>query len=250
MNDKRKRSPNYPFISMLEAEKYIRKLYDFIQTKAIPLPQALDFLDLTPTSSISSRIISAMMNYKIIEDQGVYLEKKIRITSLGEKIIQINRPIIVQIRFRREAVLNDEIMKDIFETFPKPANNETLIEYLQSNWGFTDSAIEQFISVVRENYSYAKLDYDSSIKSKLIQDPENHLVDNSEAFNKIKFPGKDNLFNLEELINENFIDYRIPIDAGRRFAYLIIPYDLSSTDVEYVQQHLEMILQQLLRNRR
>ena len=249
MNEKRKRSPNYPFISMKTAETYLRSLYDARGTFSIPFPLAMNIMDLNPNSSSSTRIISAMLDYKVIEDQGIYPEKKIKISSLGEKIIRLNTT-IMSLKFRREAVLNSEIMQEIFTYFGPnlPVKNE-LESILRQKWDFIVSAAENFSVIIEENYSYAKLNFETSIAKELKYAEENPNPQESSITDNTVYKKNKQPLYLDKLLQEDFIDYRIPLEGGHDFAYLIVPYTISQNDIEYIQNHITLILSQLKKNK-
>jgi hypothetical protein len=227
------------------AERYLEVLYHKVKTIPIKLLDTFYIWRLSPNSSKSSRIISAMLNYGIIEDDGSSTDKKIRITSLGENILQIKEPVIMQISYRREAVLNDDIMLGIFLEFDKLPNDSEIEMFLSNNWDFTNSAIEQFIPIIRENYEYARLEFDTIIRDTLIKKENLRLVDSLQEETSTKYSRIKSRVNMSQLIPVKSINYRIPLDDGNRFAYLVIPDNIEEENINLLEEFLLFIVNRL-----
>lgn len=248
MTNKRKRSPSYPYISMQKGVNYLSLFYQEHTNNFVPVDLAMKTMDLTPTSSTSNRIVSSMIDYGIIEDEGVKDQKRIRVTPLGMRLLKETRDDLIR-NYRRQATLNEGMMKTAFEEWKNQLpSNVTMKSVLELDWDFTERAALRFIKVIRDNYQYAKLDTYNYLLDNNI-DYEDELYESKETRKgKVYIKGQKDP-RLEEAsseLGEDLKDYRIPLEGGKRFVFIYIPSGITSTDANFIQKHVDLLMQQLV----
>lgn len=241
MANKRKRSPSFPYIGMNEGEQYIEKFYRKQGESFASIVLAYNTIDLNPNSSTTNRIMSSLLDYGVMEDEGVKEDKTVRITGLGIQLIKENRESKVM-ELRRRIVLNDEMMSMVFEKFKQSLpREETMMSVLILDLGFTDRAAVRFIKVIRENYAYADLEnYNPLAENSNTKPPESELPFNEPEPEKEtpKDPQgkKDDLGDKEKQLME----FPIPVNGGKQFAYIMLPTILTQKDAEIIQNAAKM----------
>ena len=249
MNTKRKRSPRFPYISMQEAEQYLRMFYKNHSNSLVTIDLAYKSMNLTPTSSSSNRILSSMIDYGVLESEGSLKNKRVRITNLGERVIKETREDHLEAK-QREATLNDEMMNMMFQHWKSSLPSEdTIINVLEFEKGFTDRAAIRFAKVIQENYQYAKLDtYDYLYEEddELSRDVEGqHTSQYNDSEREIHNSGQHSKPS-RPISEDGLNDYRIPLTGGKRFAFLHVPSGLSHKDAEYIKKHVDLLMLQLV----
>lgn len=158
MSTKRKRSPAFPYVGINEVTQYLRAFYDASKGNFSPINLAFTSMGLKTTSSTSNRIMSTMLGYGILEDEGSRNDKKVKITQIGERLLKESREELL-LRVKREAVLNDEMMNNVFSKYKNSLPNDAIMKSsLEIDFQFTEDAAKRFIKVIRDNYSYAELE--------------------------------------------------------------------------------------------
>jgi hypothetical protein len=217
-------------------EKFYRKNYD----NYVPIILAYKSLDLNPNSSTTNRTVSSLMDYGVIEDEGVKEDKKVKITNLGIQLIKENRESRVM-ELRRKIVLNDEMMSTVFEKFKQSLpGEEAMMSVLTLDLGFTDRAAVRFIKVIRENYAYADLEnYNPLAKNGKLISPESELPFEEPKPEKEKEKEQSKNYDYREK-DRQLMKFPIPVNGGKQFAYIILPSKLTQKDAELIQNAVKM----------
>lgn len=242
LDKQRKRSPNFPYVSVKECVDLIKKLHIAVGTSKVPIVLAFKNMGLTPKSSTTDRIRASLSSYKFIEEEIVNKEKFIHLTDLSHRIAVDTREVSDErLLAYRQAALNDPMMKKIWEADWKrglPKDDATIISILRIKYGFQEEAAKRFAVVMKENYRFCELeDYfeplvDSTEEQKKPhEDVRNPLGDGS---NKQDPP--------EEI--EKLTRFPIPLD-GKTFAYIYLPTAITENDAEYIPDFVNLLLKKI-----
>ena len=244
MADKRKRSPKFPYVGMNEGEQILKNFFGQHGENYVPIILAYTSLGMNPKSSSTNRIISSLLDYGVLEDEGANEDKRLKISNVGIRLIKESRE-PNKLELKRKIVLSDEMMNTAFGKFKQVLPNEnTMSSVLELDLGFTDRAATRFIKVIRDNYAYAELNkYNPLVRegnNNQEHDEEPPQPKESKDEKDNPKPVNDEKDDPGSLSNGNLLEFPIPVDGGRQFAYLKIPQKLSRKDAEIIQSAAKM----------
>lgn len=167
---KRGRSPSYPGISLAEAEKRARELYNAERTHAAPITTIAEHWGYSPKSSGAKTILAALKKFGLVEDEGSGNDRQARLSDLGAELILNPDPALV----RQQAALLPRFHRQIWDEYgvdlPSPAN---LRYRLIREFGFTETGADEFLDEYLETIAHAGLD-DPGADSRT-PDPESEI---------------------------------------------------------------------------
>ena len=240
MAQKRPRSPNFPYIGLQKAVEFTVKLFEEDKMNFTNYQLALKHMGLPPTSSTSRRILSAMLEYGLLEDKNEGEDKEVRITQLAKRIVLDERPrSIEKLQNLREAVLNSDLMKKAWSVWNDKSGlpNDEAIKYkLRNDWDFTDRASDRFIQVLRDNFTYSEL-YNYAVLENNDQEDEN-LNSTEEPENNQK--GMKEKMSTPPKHPNSWLEFSITLGTSK-IVRLAISNKIDNDDFNFLLQWLERI---------
>jgi hypothetical protein len=151
--NRRGRSPSFPFISIRKAIERIETLAkNHGKSPARPSTIATTW-GYAQSSSGLQQTISALKQYGLIEDAGRGADRKIQLTELGWRIVKDKRPGALETAID-EAIRKPNLMAAYLPLWvPDRPSDIHCISELQLDRGFTEASAKAFIKVFDENVS-------------------------------------------------------------------------------------------------
>jgi hypothetical protein len=156
----KKRSPAYPAINLETAIDRARVLFDEETDAPTNIYVALKHWGYTGQSSPGYRLLSALRQYGLLEnEEGSGKDRSVRITQLAKEIILDDRP---NSKERADNIKRAALMPTIFQTLWDKYGNATVSDesvayYLKAKEDFNPKVVNNFIQVWRETFDFANL---------------------------------------------------------------------------------------------
>lgn len=152
---KRGRSPSYPGISLAEAEKRARELYNAERTHAAPITTIAEHWGYSPKSSGAKTILAALKKFGLVEDEGSGDNRQARLSDLGADLVLNPDPALV----RQQAALLPRFHRQIWDEYGVDLPSAANLRYrLIREFGFTETGAEEFLDEYLETIVHAGLD--------------------------------------------------------------------------------------------
>jgi hypothetical protein len=152
---KRDRSPNFPAIGLGRAMERAQQLYNRARRYEARLPEVASAWGLAAKSSATLQTAAALIAFGLAEDSGSGEARKIKISDLGWRILEDQRPGIRE-KGLAEAALRPKLIADYAEHWKagRPDDNFCISE-LKIERGFTEEAAARFLRVFDETIQFA-----------------------------------------------------------------------------------------------
>lgn len=154
---KKDRSPSFPFITLTKSRERMRGLFAAARRHEMRLPEAAKAMSYGAKSSGAIQTLAALIAYGLVEDNGSGDARKFKVSDLGFKALEDERP------GAREAALATAAMKpkliaEYAETWKdgRPSDGICISE-LKIDRGFTDDGAKTFLRVFDDALTYAKV---------------------------------------------------------------------------------------------
>lgn len=154
----RKRSPNFPGISLPKAIERARKMYD--KTHQHPVPHSKIVVDYwgykTANTGPATITYAALKRYGLLEDEGQNEERVAHLTDLAVEVLHANPN-------QEAAIQKAALLPDLFREWWKkygsdiPPDDALHWEYVVKG-PFAEEGFNTFLRVYRETIAFAKLD--------------------------------------------------------------------------------------------
>lgn len=153
------RSPAYPAIDLETAIARARELWTSEKLNTAPVSVILGHWGYAKVSSNGLVVLSALLKFGLLMDEGTGEKRKARLSELARRIILDDRPTSPERDAAiREAALNPTIHKEFWDTYKELLPSDDNLKYeLKVNKHFTDSAAVNFIKELHSTWSFAKL---------------------------------------------------------------------------------------------
>lgn len=245
--DKRPRSPNFPYETLRESIVLVQKLYESDKQNYVPMKIALNHMGLSVNSSTSRRVVSAMLEYGLLEDRGEGDDKDLIVSDLARNILLDKRPNSTdKMNNIREAALNSKIMHEAWDKWKGEIPSDETIRYiLISKWGFTDRAATRFTKVVQDNFQYAELDDYYEVASE-----ENSVPVQQTLYDPKMQQGKQQKFGDQKPqlnVSPNWLDFNLSLGADQH-ARLLVSNSLSEDDFEFLLIWIKRLKNDIVEN--
>jgi hypothetical protein len=172
---KRGRSPSYPGISLAEAEKRARELYNAERTHAAPITTIAEHWGYSPKSSGAKTILAALKKFGLVEDEGSGNSRQARLSDLGADLVLNPDPAQV----RQQAALLPRFHRQIWDEYGTDLPSAANLRYrLIREFGFTETGADEFLEEYLETIAHAGLD-DPNADSRT-PDPESEISPQAE----------------------------------------------------------------------
>jgi hypothetical protein len=159
------RSPNYPAIDLEKAVERTKQLAEIAGRHAAPLSAVLGAWGYTAKSSNGQITHAALKRFGLAEDQGKGPTRLLRLTSLGKELAfyDSDRNAPEWLERVRTAALEPAIHRDIWLKYDgQLPDNSVIRPYLVLQRGFSESAANEVLRILRSTLSFAKIDADSA----------------------------------------------------------------------------------------
>ncbi len=148
------RSPSYPGISLEEAEKRVRELYNVERQHNAPVSAIVEHWGYGPTSSGGRTIVAALKKFGLLEDDGSGDERTGRLTDLAVDLVLNPDPVAA----RQEAALLPRFHRQMWDEYGSSLPSAATLRYrLIREFGFTESGAEEFVQEYQATIEYAGL---------------------------------------------------------------------------------------------
>ena len=158
--EKRTRSPNYPALSLPEALKRVRLIYQAQHTHAAPREVVVKSMGYNGINGASATAISALHKYGLLDHQG----DEVRISELAMRYLHPQDD-VERAQALREAAGSPSLFRELAEKFPgRLPSEEVLRNYLIRN-GFNPAAASSVILSYRDTIELVEREggaYDSA----------------------------------------------------------------------------------------
>lgn len=168
----RHRSPSYPGIGLADAIERARTIYMNERTNTVPIDVANAHWGYKAGSSAGFVIVSALMKFGLLVDEGSGDRRSVRLTEQARRIIldADDRDDLI-----REAALGPAIYRELWERYPDGMpSRAALRRYLVVERNFNERVVEDLIDQFMDSLKFAGLlDADTiSVDATDIKQPE------------------------------------------------------------------------------
>ncbi|KTB75771.1 hypothetical protein AO072_05420 [Pseudomonas syringae ICMP 13102] len=179
----KQRSPSYPGITLETALARAKAFYRAEDRHETVVATAVGHWKYGPKSSGGLVTISALKSYGLMDDKGVGVDRKVRLSQLGLSIAQDDRLVSPE---RDEAIkkaaLNPPILRDLWERYGlNLPSTDTVAHYLRVEKLFIPAAALDLIKIYKEVVSYAKLGANDSSSESPDSIFEDEIIDEEEV---------------------------------------------------------------------
>ena len=154
---KNDRSPSFPFITLTKALERTRELYSAARRHEMRLPDAATAMGYGAKSSGAIQSLAALIAYGFVEDNGSGEGRKFKVTDLGFKALEDQRPGARQSALAAAAVLPKVIAEYVDKWGEGRPADAICISELRFERGFTEDGAKSFLRVFDDALSYAKV---------------------------------------------------------------------------------------------
>jgi hypothetical protein len=156
---KKHRSPAYPAVDLAEALQKAEALRKEAGRNEVHVEVAMGAMGFAPKSGWGMAVLSALLKYGLLDDEGKGETRKVKLTSLALEILLDDRPDSPErIERLKRAALLPAIHKEIWDRYQGALPGDgTLRVYLRRDRRFGDSAADEVTKVFRSTVAYARL---------------------------------------------------------------------------------------------
>lgn len=159
-NVKRERSPSFPYLDLDTSVEHLRMLYAVAKMNEVRLKDVSDAWNMTPLSGSFARYLSALKQYHLIETSGSGMQRRVKISNEGRRILEDDRPGARE-TFLSKAALNPKLIRGLFfgeEGMPewgtdRPADS-IATSALKFDLSFGEDAAKRFLAVYDETIKH------------------------------------------------------------------------------------------------
>jgi hypothetical protein len=162
------RSVNYPFITLEEAIKRARSLWNHVGKNLVPIHATGAFWGYAEKSSGLRSTVSALKQYGLVQDVGDGEDRQIRLTDRALDILIEPPDSPKRMNAIRQAALAPKIYAEILARFSEgiPAADSVISSYLLREKDFNRKTVDSFIADFRANFKLAKITSSANMPSK------------------------------------------------------------------------------------
>ncbi len=231
------RSRAYPAITLEAAIARTKTLYDNDKRHPILTRSAVAYWDLSEGSGSAIRTLAALRHYGLTEATGRGDDRRLRVTDLGmEIVIHPDHDSDEFIRYVQQAALTPPFFKELWEKYDGELPNDVSLKHeLERSGDLNANIIPEFISTLRANLEFAKLNGSSILAAQVankdtVKDPPK----NENEGGTVQIPKRPAM----PTANQTYYDVSVPL-KGSAPAALHIPMPLSAENYDYMIKMLE-----------
>ena len=186
---KRERSPSFPYIGLGKAVERTREFATNARRSEVRIGDAASAWGMAPKSSSTLQTAAALLAFGLIEDNGSGDARKIKVTDLGRRILEDERP-GARVEALAEAALKPKLIAEYAELWKegRPADSFCISE-LKLDRGFTEEAAERFLRTFDDTIQFASAGKSDKVPDKAASD---HSLDDRGQDPPPKFPQVEN----------------------------------------------------------
>jgi hypothetical protein len=153
---KRERSPNFPYIGLGKALERTKVIFDKAKRHEVRVADIAGDWGLKATSGSTDRNVAALLAYGLIEDVGGGDSRKIKISESGWRILEDGRPGVRE-KMLAEAALKPTIIQQYASLWGEGRPDDThALSQLKFEGKFTSEGASQFLRVFDETIRFTK----------------------------------------------------------------------------------------------
>jgi hypothetical protein len=182
-----KRSPSYPGIDLEKALSRAKEFYDKDQDRWANTEVIIKCWGFG-NSGIAQVTLAALKKFGLLEDEGLGIRRKAKLSKLALSILRDDRPDTSEKENRiKEAALTPEIHQEVWKEFHGSLPSDENLKYsLRNEREFSDRGAREFIEEFKATIAFAKLDNSYDISS--IGNAENSKSNNDFSENRNVLP--------------------------------------------------------------
>jgi len=156
---KRDRSPNYPFINLATAIDRAKALYFAEKRGAVAMPVLAKHWDYSEKSSGLVQTTAALKSYGLLDDAGRGDARRVRLTDRALRILLDERPDSSEkMEHIRQAAVSPPLMAKVLEQFPTELpSSATLNHFLVFDLKFGSAAAKAAQKIIEDNQLFIDL---------------------------------------------------------------------------------------------
>jgi hypothetical protein len=155
---KRERSPSFPYVGLEKAVERTRMLFAKAKRHEVRLTDAAADWGLGPKSSATLQTAAALLAFGLIEDSGSGESRKVKVSDLGWRILEDQRPGAKE-RLLAEAALKPKLIAEYAHVWRDGRPDDAhCVSDLKFDKGFNDEAASRFLRVFDETIRFTKSD--------------------------------------------------------------------------------------------
>lgn len=184
----RHRSRAHPSIPLGEGIEKAESLYQAERFNWIPVKVALEHWGYKSDSSHGMRVVAALLQYGLIEDEGSGDHRRIRLSELARDILHHPNSSVRKEKLQDSALM-PTLHREIWETYEKIPSDANLRYELTKSGDLNENAVDSFIANFRETLSFAGLSKSESSNDAL--NGADHTEEFSESENIRHSPSRE-----------------------------------------------------------
>lgn len=158
------RSPPYPYVGLAKAMQKAEQLYNAVRHHAAALPTAAKAWDTGAKSSATLQSVGALIQYGLLQDEGVGDARKVKLTPLALKIVMDKRPeSIERASALEQAALTPRVFREIYDEYGTAVEIDVALlvhaltaERVQKGRApYSEQSAAEVIRVYRDTIGYA-----------------------------------------------------------------------------------------------
>jgi hypothetical protein len=153
------RGPSYPFISLKDAIAKIKAFYDQEGKALAPVSTAVEHWDYSEKSSGGRQMISTLLQYRLLRDEGSGPQRRVALTKLALDILLLTPQSTEWMKAVTTAARSPKLFSEILTHFVASGlpSDSSLKHYLITEMDISPSAVDTVIKNLRANIAFAKL---------------------------------------------------------------------------------------------
>ena len=170
---RRVRSPNFPAIDLQETIKRAKEFHNQEDRHPANIEVASRHWGYKNYGSGGAVVIAALVSFGLMESEGVGINRRIKLSSLGLRIVLDSRPISEErTAALQTAALTPKIYQELWELWGKALPSPENIQYHLLKRGFNKGTVDKFIEGYKNTLAFAGLLEDGKISP---GDEEEHI---------------------------------------------------------------------------
>lgn len=245
----RHRSRNYPALTLQEAVQRAKELYEHIRNHFAPLAVVVGHWDYSPKSSSGLRVVSAVMQYGLLEEgEGSGTNKQLRLSQLAKTILHHHDAREIR-KALAEAALKPALHSELWEKYGSslPSDKVLIWELTQSTAGNSEGTLnDRVVPSFLENYK-STLEFAGLTESDILDDRDSEIPADDDRHGTEEFRESDakqpprrteSTAMPEANTSVGYLDLKILLPTGQE-AILRTP-PLNEDTFEFLQRALEL----------
>lgn len=177
------RGVSYPFMSLGEALEAARKFYQAERKTAAPVKSAIAHFGYAETSSGGRQMVSALLQFGLLEDEGRSEDRHVRLTPRALTILLSEDDAPERRAALAECIVSPKIYREIFAKWPDDLpSDQTISFFLQREKNFNPKAIESFIKDLRASLAFVGVEHPRELNDPV---PDNVIVVSQREHNSL-----------------------------------------------------------------